>query len=407
MTDHAVDTTLASDEAESEAATAPTEPVSSSSATLLAEAPPTVDPPPPSSPASGVHNSNVWWSVASQVSLLAWIGHCLAQILQTMGQVLFDQAVQLAAAFVSAVLSQTNVRAAVAQTIVDGMKQLAIDPDLDHYVEIASLSLTRLQPRLARQAGGEFPHLVGSFFQGMIAGPRVSKNHQPIPTTGNNNAQSVDMTTTTTPQQTPAPTSSSQPPLLPSLRGDESTMDYLQPQQQQPLQFTTPHDYYQGPLVQDHRQQEIAAAAAAALQQQANSSNNNPLALLTGGSSFLMNSAAGFSSNSNSSRGISERKKQPMSDLAASSSFGLSLQPPAVSGAAVPASPGPNKRIFASTTTTTTAGALQFLQSFQQRKGTTKRNDEIQASRDRILTDDSQPDARITSLPPSPTSETN
>jgi hypothetical protein len=196
---------------------------------------------------------------------------------------------------------------------------------------------------------------------------------------------------------------------LPSLRGDESTVDYLQPQQQQPLQFTTPHDYYQGPLVQDHRQQEIAAAAAAALQQQqqANSSNNNPLALLTGGSSFLMNSAAGFSSNNNSSRGISERKKQPMSDLAASSSFGLSLQPPAVSGAAVPASPGPNKRIFASTTATTTAGALQFLQSFQQRKGTTKRSDEIQANRDRVLTDDSQQPDAVTSLPPSPTSETN
>jgi hypothetical protein len=176
MTDHAVDTALASDEAESEAAAAPIEPVSSSSATLpTTEAPPTVDPPPPSSPAVGVHHSNVWWSVASQVSLLAWIGNCLAQILQTMGQVLFDQAVQVAAAFISAVLSQTNVRAAVAQTIVDGMKQLAIDPDLDHYVEIASLSLTRLQPRLARQAGGEFPHLVGSFFQGMIAGPRVSK----------------------------------------------------------------------------------------------------------------------------------------------------------------------------------------------------------------------------------------
>jgi hypothetical protein len=87
----------------------------------------------------------------------------------------FETFVHCIATVCAAVLNHPAVQDAIANGIVAGMNAFARQPDLDEHVKIMSETLSRNQRQLARNAGEDFPVLIGNFFQGMIK-PRRDKD---------------------------------------------------------------------------------------------------------------------------------------------------------------------------------------------------------------------------------------
>jgi hypothetical protein len=101
-------------------------------------------------------------------------------------QALFEGLVNCIAAVCAAVLNHPLVQNAIADGIVAGMNAFVRQPDLDDHVKIMSETLSRSQRQLARNAGEDFPVLVGNFFEGIFK-PRRDKDgnviHVPAPNT--------------------------------------------------------------------------------------------------------------------------------------------------------------------------------------------------------------------------------
>lgn len=94
---------------------------------------------------------------------------------RSLGQRLFDALVDIVATFVAAVLNHPSVQHAVARGIVAGMKAFALEPDLGEHLRVMGETMTKTQTELARNAGEDFPKVVGNFFKGMIQ-PRSRAN---------------------------------------------------------------------------------------------------------------------------------------------------------------------------------------------------------------------------------------
>ena len=93
----------------------------------------------------------------------------------SLGHRLFDGCVEVAATFVAAVLNHPSVQLAIARGIVAGMKQFTREPDLGEHLRVMGETMTKTQTELARNAGEDFPKVVGNFFKGMMQ-PRSRTN---------------------------------------------------------------------------------------------------------------------------------------------------------------------------------------------------------------------------------------
>jgi hypothetical protein len=96
-------------------------------------------------------------------------------VLGRLFQTLFEGFVNCTAAVCAAVLNHPAVQNAIANGIVAGMNAFVRQPDLDDHVKIMSETLSRSQRQLARNAGEDFPVLVGNFFEGIFK-PRRDKD---------------------------------------------------------------------------------------------------------------------------------------------------------------------------------------------------------------------------------------
>jgi len=103
------------------------------------------------------------------------MGSFVSRILQAT----FTGSVSCVATFVAAVLNHPLVQDAIANGIVAGMNAFAHQPNLAEHIMIMNETLSKSQRELARNAGEDFPVLVGNFFQGMIK-PRRDKDGNPI-----------------------------------------------------------------------------------------------------------------------------------------------------------------------------------------------------------------------------------
>jgi hypothetical protein len=121
-------------------------------------------------------------------------------VLGRLFQALFEGLVNCIAAVCAAVLNHPSVQNAIANGIVAGMNAFVRQPDLDDHVKIMSETLSRSQRQLARNAGEDFPVLVGNFFEGIFK-PRRDKDGNVIhvappntasTTTGTANANAND-----------------------------------------------------------------------------------------------------------------------------------------------------------------------------------------------------------------------
>jgi hypothetical protein len=104
----------------------------------------------------------------------------LGRLFQTIFEVLFEGLVNCIATVCAAVLNHPAVENAIANGIVAGMNAFLRQPDLDDHVKIMSETLSRNQRQLARNAGEDFPVLVGNFFEGIFK-PRRDKDGNVIP----------------------------------------------------------------------------------------------------------------------------------------------------------------------------------------------------------------------------------
>jgi hypothetical protein len=114
-------------------------------------------------------------------------------VLGRLFQALFEGLVNCIAAVCAAVLNHPSVQNAIANGIVAGMNDFVRQPDLDDHVKIMSETLSRSQRQLARNAGEDFPVLVGNFFEGIFK-PRRDKDGNVIHVA----APSASTTSTTT-----------------------------------------------------------------------------------------------------------------------------------------------------------------------------------------------------------------
>jgi hypothetical protein len=128
----------------------------------------------------------------------------------------FGFLVRMTANFLGAVLSHPSVETAVAKCIVRGMNDFLTQDELDRHVKTMSATMQRNQPELARNAGQDFPKIVGSFFQGMLS-PRKEKQLQddvtpPQAANSTNNANGANSSVTAgTVAKTPPSTRSHSP----------------------------------------------------------------------------------------------------------------------------------------------------------------------------------------------------
>jgi hypothetical protein len=126
-------------------------------------------------------------------------------VLGRLFQALFEGLVQCIATVCAAVLNHPSVQDAIANGIAAGMNAFLRQPDLDDHVKIMSETLSRSQRQLARNAGEDFPVLVGNFFEGIFK-PRRDKDGNVIPvpqpntstsSTGTTNANANDQSSLT------------------------------------------------------------------------------------------------------------------------------------------------------------------------------------------------------------------
>jgi hypothetical protein len=99
----------------------------------------------------------------------------MVMVMGRLFQALFEGLVNCIAAVCAAVLNHPSVQNAIANGIVQGMNDFVRQPDLDDHVKIMSETLSRSQRQLARNAGEDFPVLVGNFFEGIFK-PRRDKD---------------------------------------------------------------------------------------------------------------------------------------------------------------------------------------------------------------------------------------
>jgi hypothetical protein len=101
-------------------------------------------------------------------------------VLGRLFQALFEGLVNCIATVCAAVVNHPAVQKAIANGIVAGMNAFVRQPDLDDHVKIMSETLSRNQRQFARNAGEDFPVLVGNFFEGIFK-PRRDKDGNVIP----------------------------------------------------------------------------------------------------------------------------------------------------------------------------------------------------------------------------------
>jgi hypothetical protein len=144
-------------------------------------------------------------------------------VLGRLFQALFEGIVECIAAVCAAVLNHPLVQNAIANGIVAGMNEFVRQPDLDDHVKIMSETLSRSQRQLARNAGEDFPVLVGNFFEGIFK-PRRDKDgnviHVPPPSTtsttaGTANTNANDQSSVAGKSVTSTSKSMETPPLSP------------------------------------------------------------------------------------------------------------------------------------------------------------------------------------------------
>jgi hypothetical protein len=148
----------------------------------------------------------------------------MAMVLGRLFQTLFEGLVNCIAAVCAAVLNHPSVQNAIANGIVQGMNDFVRQPDLDDHVKIMSETLSRSQRQLARNAGEDFPVLVGNFFEGIFK-PRRDKDGNVIQvpppnttstTTGTANANTNDQSSLAGQSVTSTNKIMDTPPLSPS-----------------------------------------------------------------------------------------------------------------------------------------------------------------------------------------------
>jgi hypothetical protein len=77
--------------------------------------------------------------------------------------------VHVIASFTAAILNHPSVQKAIGSSIVAGLKQLCHEDDLEEHLMAVSETLSKQSELHARQAGKDFPKIVGSFVQGMLS----------------------------------------------------------------------------------------------------------------------------------------------------------------------------------------------------------------------------------------------
>jgi hypothetical protein len=77
--------------------------------------------------------------------------------------------VDIIAKFVAAVLAHPAMQDAVTKTVVLALNGFIGQPDLHEHLTAASENLSKTQVEMARQAGRDFPKVVGSFFTGLTS----------------------------------------------------------------------------------------------------------------------------------------------------------------------------------------------------------------------------------------------
>lgn len=138
---------------------------------------------------------------------------------------IFEGVVHCVASFIAAVLNHPSVQDAIANGIVAGMNAFALQPDLHEKARIMSETLSRSQRELARNAGEDFPVLIGNFLQGMIK-PRRDKdgNYPPVQAPSSEGIQLPDMDSgSTTTDQDASYKAAETPPMSPHSSFMETT----------------------------------------------------------------------------------------------------------------------------------------------------------------------------------------
>ena len=98
----------------------------------------------------------------------------MGNIVSTVAQKAFDLAVHCTATFLAAVLSHPAMQEAQATVIMKGSNKFITQPDLNQHLKIMSETLAKNQEESARNAGEDFPKLLGHFVAGMFS-PRKDK----------------------------------------------------------------------------------------------------------------------------------------------------------------------------------------------------------------------------------------
>ena len=111
----------------------------------------------------------VFASILAVAGALSVVGHQLGTLALYFLQFLFDSCVHATATFLVAVMSHPDVEAALSRTMVRGMTEFMVQPNLDVHMRVMSESLSRNNSALVAKAGQDFPKLVGTFIQGMMS----------------------------------------------------------------------------------------------------------------------------------------------------------------------------------------------------------------------------------------------
>lgn len=114
---------------------------------------------------------NVQSILLSPFTLCAYLAHSIFSIL-----------VRFHVALLTAVLNHEATQDALAKVLVRGMNNFLTQPDLDKKFQIMSETMSKNHEEAARNAGHEFPKLVGNFIQGMWDAKNENSNR------GNQNA---------------------------------------------------------------------------------------------------------------------------------------------------------------------------------------------------------------------------